>query len=89
MNIDNVEMKVIGIWNEYIRFGFKMLVNDKDVIVYCEFSTITGNTTWYAANSMFTHPVFIDQLLIIVQPELDVYLQKNQINGMKNQENKV
>jgi len=89
MNIENVEMKVIGIIGKSIRFGFKMLVNGRDVIVYCEFNTITGDSTWYASNSMFTHPVFIDELLLIVKPKLDFYLQKNQINGIKNQENKV
>jgi len=88
INIENVEMKVIGVWNLSIRFGFKMLVNTKNVIVYCELDTVTGVSKWFAANSMFTSPVFINQLLLIVKPELDVYLQDNQVNNMRKTKNK-
>ncbi len=87
-NIENVEMKVIGIWNLSIRFGFKMLVNDKDVIVYCEFDTVSGDSKWFAANFMMSHPSFINELLLIVQPKLDVYLQDKQVKEMRKTKNK-
>jgi len=88
-DIKNIEMKLIGFCLKLIRFGFNMLVNNREVILYCEFDTVTGNTKWYASNSMFVQPIFIKQLLFFVQPELDVYLQSNQVKQMMKTKNNV